>query len=51
MFEVYSGKANKYIGTRKTIEGALELGARGEGDFFYIFNTRDWCWVNINELS
>jgi hypothetical protein len=51
MYEVYSGKKNKYLGTRKTLRGALELGARGEGEFFHIFNNRDWCWVNISELD
>ena len=51
MFEVYSGKKNKYIGTRKTLKGALELGARGNGDYFTIFDTKNWKWINISELS
>ncbi len=51
MFEVYSGKKNKYLGTRNSLKGALELGARGEGGYFTIFDTKNWCWVNIDELS
>lgn len=50
MFEVYGGKENTYLGSRQTLASALELGARGKSNYFYVYNTAEQRWVNISEL-
>lgn len=54
-YEVYTSKKSskkmKYLETRKTLDGAIRIGANAkESDFFWIFDNKEMSWIDLSKI-